>query len=279
MTNWLITGVSSGFGLELARAALARGDTVVGTVRQAAPADRFEQLAPGRAHALLLDVTRIDQVEPAVQKALKLAGTIDVLVNNAGYGLFGAIEEVSDAEGRQVMDTNLFGPLAVVRALLPHLRERRAGHIFNVASVAGVIGFPACGLYAASKFALEGATEALATELAPFGIRVTIVEPGGFRTQFAGGSQRQAALRIDAYAGTPAHKARDHIAHYHGHEPGDPAKAAAAIIQVLEAPQPPLRLVLGADAVGMLRGAYESRVKQLAEWEGVSVASAVDAGQ
>src|SRR4030095_8066141 len=133
-------------------------------------------------------------VDAPGQKARKRAGAIDVLINNAGYGLFGAIEEVSDAEGRQVMDTNLFGPLAVVRALLPHLREQRAGHIFNVPSVAGVIGFPACGLYAASKFALEGATEALATELAPFGIRVTIVEPGGFRTQLAGGSHEPAGL-------------------------------------------------------------------------------------
>jgi NAD(P)-dependent dehydrogenase (short-subunit alcohol dehydrogenase family) len=276
MSHWLITGVSSGFGLELARAALARGDTVVGTVRQAAQADRFEQLAPGRAHAVLLDLTRSADVEPAVQQAIGRAGTIDVLVNNAGYGLFGAVEETSDAEARAVMETNFFGALAVVRALLPHLRERRAGHIFNVASVAGAIGFPGCGLYAASKFALEGLTEALAAELAAFGIRVTIVEPGGLRTQFSGGSLRKTGGVIDAYAGTPAARTRDNIGNYHGHEPGDPAKAAAALIRALQAPQPPLRLALGADAVRMLRGAHEGKLKQLADWEAVSVATGFD---
>jgi NAD(P)-dependent dehydrogenase (short-subunit alcohol dehydrogenase family) len=276
MAHWLITGVSSGFGLELARAALARGDTVVGTLRQRAQADRFEQLAPGRAHAVLLDVTRIGDVEPAVQQAILRAGHIDVLVNNAGYGLFGAVEEISDAEARDVMDTNFFGALAVIRAVLPHFRERRAGHIFNVASVAGVIGFPGCGLYSASKFALEGMTEALAIELAPFGIRVTIVEPGGFRTNFSGGSLRKASGVMDAYAGTPAARTRDNIGNYNGHEPGDPVKAAGAIIRALEAPQAPMRLALGADAVGMLRGAYEGKLKQLAEWETVSNATAFD---
>jgi NAD(P)-dependent dehydrogenase (short-subunit alcohol dehydrogenase family) len=145
MAHWLITGVSSGFGLELARAALARGDTVAGTVRQPAQADSFEQLAPGRAHSVLLDVTKTDDIEPAVQQAISRAGHIDLVVNNAGYGLFGAVEEISDAEAHQVMDTNFFGALAVVRALLPHFRERRAGHIFNIASVAGVIGSPAAG--------------------------------------------------------------------------------------------------------------------------------------
>ena len=277
MANWLITGVSSGFGLELARAALARGDTVVGTLRQPAQADRFEQLAPGRAHAVLLDVTRGADIEPAVRLALKHAGHIDVLVNNAGYGLFGAVEEISDFEARQVMETNFFGALAVTRALLPHLRERRAGHVFNVSSVAGVIGFPGCGLYAASKFALEGMSEALATEVAPFGIRVTIVEPGGFRTNFSGGSLRQATSVIDAYAGTPSAQTRGSIGHYNGHEPGDPAKAAAAIIGALEAPKAPLRLVLGADAVGMVRRKIDSVLKQVAEWEVVSTGTGFDA--
>lgn len=276
MAHWLITGVSSGFGLELARAALARGDTVVGTLRQRAQADTFEQLAPRRAHAVLLDVNKLADVEPAVQQAIRRVGHIDVLVNNAGYGLFGAVEEVSDAEARDVMDTNFFGALAVIRAVLPHFRERRAGHIFNVASVAGVIGFPGCGLYSASKFALEGMTEALATELAPFGIRVTIVEPGGFRTNFSGGSLRKASGVMDAYAGTPAALTRENIGNYNGHEPGDPVKAAAAMIRALEAPQAPMRLALGADAVGMLRNAYEGKLKQLAEWEAVSTATAFD---
>jgi len=274
-THWLITGVSSGFGLELARVALSRGDTVVGTVRQRAQADRFEQLAPGRAHAVLLDVTRTDDVLPAVQQAIRRAGHLDVLVNNAGYGLFGAVEEASDAEARHLMDTNFFGALAVIRAVLPHLRERRAGHIFSIASVAGAIGFPGCGLYSASKFALEGMSEALATEVAPFGIRVTIVEPGGFRTNFSGGSLRKSSA-MEAYADTPAARTRENIGHYNGREPGDPAKAAAAIMRALDAPDAPLRLALGADAVSMLRGAHERKLGQLAVWEAVSVATALD---
>jgi len=275
--RWLITGASSGFGLELARAALARGDTVVGTLRQREQADSFEQLAPGRSHAVMLDITRGADIAPAVQQAIERAGRIDVLVNNAGYGLFGAVEEVSDAEGRHVMETNFFGALAVTRALLPHLREQRSGHIFNISSAAGVIGFPGCGLYSASKFALEGASEALAGELAPFGVRVTIVEPGGFRTNFAGGSMRQADQVLQAYVDTPAGKARSSIGRYNGRQPGDPAKAAQAIITALEAPQAPLRLVLGADAVQMVRGKHEGTLKLLAEWEPVSVNTALDA--
>jgi NAD(P)-dependent dehydrogenase (short-subunit alcohol dehydrogenase family) len=274
--RWLITGVSSGFGLELALAALARGDTVVGTLRQRAQADAFEKLAPGRAHAVVLDVTRSADIGPAVQQAVERAGRIDVLVNNAGYGLFGAVEEVSDAEAREVMETNFFGALAVTRALLPQLREQRSGHIFNITSVAGAIGFPGCGLYAASKFALEGASEALAVELAPFNIRVTIVEPGGFRTNFSGGSLRQAGQVIAAYADTPSAKVRNGIGRHRGQEPGDPAKAAQAILTALDSPQPPLRLVLGADGVTMVRAKHESVLRQLAEWEPVSVSTAID---
>jgi NAD(P)-dependent dehydrogenase (short-subunit alcohol dehydrogenase family) len=276
MAHWLITGVSSGFGLELARAALDRGDTVVGTLRQRAQADRFEQLAPGRALSVLMDVTRPAEVEAAVRQVIDRIGHIDVLVNNAGYGLFGAVEEASDGEARAVMDTNFFGVLNVTRAVLPHFRERRAGHIFNIASVAGAIGFPGCGLYSASKFALEGMTEALAVELASFGIRVTIVEPGGFRTNFSGGSMRKTDGALEAYAGTPAARTRENIGNYHGHEPGDPAKAAVAIMRALEAPQAPMRLALGADAVGMLRRAYEGRLAQIAEWEAVSSATDFD---
>lgn len=276
MANWLTTGVSSGFGLELARAALARGDVVVGTLRKPAQIDQFESLAPGRAHAVLLDVTRGADVVPAVQQALGRAGQIDVLVNNAGYGLFGAVEEISDAEGREVMETNFFGALAVTRALLPHLRERRTGQIFNVSSVAGLIGMPGCGLYCASKFALVGLTEALVGELAAFGIRVTLVEPGGFRTSFSTGSLRMAARVIDGHAGTPAAKTRASMGQYAGHEPGDPAKAAAVIIKAFEAPQAPMRLVLGADAVGMARHAFDAALKQVDEWEAVSAATALD---
>jgi len=277
MANWLITGVSSGFGLELATAALARGDTVVGTVRQAAQAESFAKLAPGRAHAVLLDVTCSEQIVPAVQQALQHAGRIDVLVNNAGYGLFGVVEEVSEDEARHVMETNFFGAMAVTRALLPQLREQRSGHIFNITSVAGVIGFPGCGYYAASKFALEGASEALAGELAPFGVRVTIVEPGGFRTNFAGGSMRQAQQVLQAYSETPAGKARNSITRYHGHQPGDPARAAQAILTALGAAEPPLRLALGADALAMVRQKHEGVLQQLAAWEPLSTSTAFPA--
>lgn len=267
--RWLITGTSSGFGRELALAALSRGDTVVGTLRQAAQAATFEALAPGRAHAVLLDVTQGAAIEPAVQQALRRAGYIDVLVNNAGYGLFGAVEETSDGEARQLMETNFFGALAVTRALLPHLRARHAGHIFNMSSLAGVMGLPGCGLYCASKFALEGLSEALAIELRPLGIRVTIVEPGGFRTEFAAGSKRLATQVIDDYAATSG-QTRAHMGAYHGHEPGDPAKAAMAILAAADAHEPPLRLALGGDAVGAVRQKTGLVLQQLEAWAGLS---------
>ncbi len=273
--SWLITGVSSGFGRELAQAALDRGDRVVGTLRQAEQLQAFEALAPGRAHALLLDVTRGNDVDAAIQRAIELAGHINVLVNNAGYGLFGAVEEISDLEARQVMETNFFGALALTRSLLPHLRAQGWGHIFNISSVAGVIGMPGCGLYSASKFALEGMTEALASEVGGFGIRVTIVEPGGFRTNFSGGSLRQAEQVLGGYESSPSARTRSMISRYSGYEPGDPAKAAQAIITALEAPQAPLRLVLGADAVAMVRQKQEGLLKLLAEWEAVSIDTAL----
>ena len=274
--HWLITGVSSGFGRELAQLALARGDTVVGTLRQAAQAAEFEAMAPGRAHAVLLDVTEAAAIAPAVQQAVARAGHIDVLVNNAGYGFFGAVEETTDAEARQLMETNFFGALAVTQALLPHLRERRSGHILNLSSLAGVMGLPGAGLYCASKFALEGLSEALAVELAPFGIRVTIVEPGGFRTNFAAGSLRVASRPLAVYTGTPAGQTRDHIAHYHGHEPGDPAKAAAALLAAVDAAEPPQRLPLGNDAVGAVRGKTAAVLQQLDRWAALSTGTDLD---
>ena len=274
--HWLITGASSGFGRELARAALARGDTVVGTLRQAAQVAEFEALAPGRAHAVLLDVTEAAAIAPAVKQAVVRAGHIDVLVNNAGYGFFGAAEETTDAEARQLMQTNFFGALAVTQALLPHLRDRRSGHILNLSSLAGVVGLPGAGLYCASKFALEGLSEALAVELAPFGIRVTIVEPGGFRTNFAAGSLRVASQPLAAYGGTPAGKTRDNISHYHGHEPGDPVKAAAALLAAVDAVEPPRRLPLGPDAVGAVRAKAASVLEQLDRWAALSISTDFD---
>ena len=274
--NWLISGVSSGFGLELARAALARGDTVVGTLRQRAQTEAFEQLAFGRAHAVVLDVTRAADVPAAVQLAIRRAGHIDVLVNNAGYGFFGAVEETTQSEARQLMETNFFGAMAVMQALLPHLRERGRGHILNISSLAGVTGLPGCGLYCASKFALEGLSESLAVELAPFGIRVTIVEPGGFRTNFAGGSLRIASEPQAAYDDTPAGQTRKQISHYHGHEPGDPVKAAAALLAAVDASESPSRLALGRDAVATVRRKTAAVLEQLNAWEAVSTGTDFD---
>ena len=267
---WFITGVSSGFGREIAQAALARGDVVVGTLRQAAQLDAFNALAPGRAHALQMDVTDPAAIVRAVEEAARTAGRIDVLVNNAGYGQVGVAEEVTDAQTWRLFETNFFGLLQVMRAVLPHMRARRSGHIINVSSVAGMIGIPGMALYSASKFAVEGLSEALAGEVAPLGIRVTIVEPGGFRTDFAGRSISQPGRAVADYAGTPAGQVRAQLAAYGGHEPGDPARAAAAILQLADAPTVPVRLALGSDALKMLRGRMARVTKDYDDWQAVT---------
>jgi NAD(P)-dependent dehydrogenase (short-subunit alcohol dehydrogenase family) len=273
---WLITGVSSGFGRCLAEAALARGDRVVGTVRNAAQISAFEQLSPGGfAHGVLLDVTDAAAVPHAIEQALSHAGKIDVLVNNAGYGLFGALEEVSDAEAREVFDTNFFGTVNTIRAVLPHFRQRGCGHIVNLSSVAGLIGIAGCGFYCASKHAVEGLSESLAQELKPFGVHVTLVEPGGFRTNFAGRSLRWSEAVEPAYAESVG-RIREQMTHYHGTQSGDPAKAAAAIIQAVRAEAPPSRLPLGPDAVGILRNKLASLQENLDAWVDVSTATDFD---
>lgn len=267
---WLITGVSSGFGLELARAVLERGDTVVGTMRRPEQMSSFASLAPGRAHARLLDVTDAAAIGPLVDGIERDVGPIAVLVNNAGYGLGGAVEELDEAECRHVMETNFFGTLNLIKALLPHFRGRRAGHIVNFSSMAGIVGIPGFGLYNASKFAVSGLTEALAGELAPFGIRATVVEPGGFRTNFAGGSLALARSPMPEYADTAAGRPRGMKEHYHGTQQGDPAKAAAAVIHVVEAEKPPVHLLLGPDAVAAARKKIERFSDEIEAWEALS---------
>ena len=267
---WLITGVSSGFGRQLAQAALARGDVVAGTLRQPAQLAAFEALAPGRARAYQLDVTDTAAVERVVTQIGQDAGRIDVVVNNAGYGLVGMAEEVSEAEARRLLDTNFFGLLAVVRAALPQLRAQRSGHIVNISSTAGSLGIAGMALYSASKFAVEGLSEALAGEVGPLGIRVTIVEPGGFRTDFAGRSIGRSERVIADYADTQAAKVRAMLDQYHGQQAGDPAKAAKAILQLVDAPAPPLRLVLGPDALGWLRSRLAGVSKEYDDWQAVS---------
>ena len=267
---WLITGVSSGFGRELAKAALARGEIVAGTVRRLAQIDEFRALAPGRCHAYQLDVTAAATIPDVVASVMRDTGGIDVLVNNAGYGLIGAAEETSDVETRQLFETNFFGLLNVTRAVLPYMRAASHGHIVNFSSLAGIMGLAGCSLYCSTKFAVEGLSEALAGELAPFGIKVTIVEPGGFRTDFAGRSIVMPARVLAEYAGTPAAKARAHMSSYRGNEPGDPVKAAHAILQAVDSNTPPLRLVLGPDALRVGRAKLASLAQNYDAWEQVS---------
>jgi len=258
--RWLITGASSGFGRALAEAVLAEGDAVVATARRpAALADIAERRG---ATVRALDVTDGEQVRDVVAEAVATGG-VGVLVNCAGHGLIGALEELTDAEFRGVMETNLFGALAVTKAVLPHMRERGSGHIVQMSSMGGVSANPGHAVYATSKFALEGASEALAGEVAPFGIRVTIVEPGPFRTDFAGRSMLP-STPMAAYAGTPARAARDRFRDQDGVQPNDPAKGAAAIIAAVGAPTGPLRLPLGEEAVARIRGKLE---RQLADLE------------
>ena len=258
--RWLITGASSGFGRAIAEAALAEGDAVVATARRPAA---LSDLAERRgATVRALDVTDGEQVRDVVAEAVTTGG-VDVLVNCAGHGLIGALEELTDAEFRGVMETNLFGALAVTKAVLPHMRERGSGHIVQMSSMGGVSANPGHAVYATSKFALEGASEALAGEVAPFGIRVTIVEPGPFRTDFAGRSMLP-STPMAAYAGTPARAARDRFRDQDGVQPNDPAKGAAAISAAVGAPTGPLRLPLGEEAVARIRGKLE---RQLADLE------------
>jgi NAD(P)-dependent dehydrogenase (short-subunit alcohol dehydrogenase family) len=273
--RWMITGVSSGFGRLLAEAVLARGDSVAGTLRQASQAASFEALAPGRAHAVILDVTERARIAPAVAEAVARLGGIDVLVNNAGYGLVGAIEELEEDQIDAVLETNLHGTLYVTRAALPALRESR-GTIVNLSSMAGLVGLPGVGSYCAAKFGVEGLSEALRAELAPLGVRIMLVEPGSFRTAFAHGSIRIARTPMPLYEDTPAGKSRNNIRRYHGHERGDPAKAIAAILKALDAPEPPFRLVLGPDALAAVRAKIADLQANLAAWEATTLSTDYD---
>jgi NAD(P)-dependent dehydrogenase (short-subunit alcohol dehydrogenase family) len=265
---WFITGSSAGFGRELARAALERGDRVVATARRPEAVADLVAIAPDRATAVALDVTRQDQIDAAVAVALDRFGRLDVLVNNAGHGSVGAIEEVEPGHLRALMDTMYFGPIALTQAVLPHLRAQGRGAIVQMSSMGGLVTAPGFGAYCGAKWALEAASEALAAEVAPLGIHVMIVEPGAFRTEF-GGARLHESPPLDAYADTVG-PTRAYITGVDGEQPGDPRKAAAAIIAALDAPEPPLRLALGGDAVEAIRAALEQRLEGLAAWEDVA---------
>jgi len=268
MTNWFITGISRGLGLSLAKAALARGDTVVGTVRGAAPAI---EAGPGALHVLTLDVADAALIDGVVDQAFRLAGgRLDVVVNNAGYGLRGAIEDATDAEVEHLFATDVFGPFRVIRAALPRLRAQDRAHIINITSIAGRAPRAGSGHYAAAKFALEGLTTVLRQELAATGVRVTAVAPGAFRTDFLSDrSIRQSAPRAEGYDATVG-EADAALLATAGRQRGDPDRAAQALLSLADTPEPPLHLLLGSDALTRARAKLAEVEGEIREWEALT---------
>jgi len=254
----------------MAEEALKAGDRVVATARNIAKIADLEKKYPETARAISLDVTHKQQIKTAAEQALEHFGHVDVLVNNAGYGLMGAIEEAEDADIQKEIDTNVCGVVHVTRALLPHFRARKSGHILNVSSIAGLIATPGLGYYNLTKFAVEGFTEALWMELAPLGVKVTLVEPGPFRTEFLAGSAVHSKTRIAEYAET-AGKTIDNLTKASGTQKGDPMKAVAAIRQVVESKEPPLRLLLGKAAARRFRDKIDMLEKDYKAWEPVTL--------
>jgi NAD(P)-dependent dehydrogenase (short-subunit alcohol dehydrogenase family) len=248
---WFITGCSTGFGRELAREVLANGYKAVVTARNTEDIQDIVNDYPQTAIAVKLDVTKAGEVKAAVTAALQHFGKIDVLVNNAGIGYFGAIEESENEQVRRMFEINFWGLAEVTKAVLPAMRAQRSGHILNVASIGGLVGFPAVGFYNATKFAVDGYSDALSKEVAPLGIKVTVICPSGFRTDWAGRSANNSKIIIDDYKAT-AEANKSNIRGYSGKQPGDPVRAAKAIIKAVETENPPLHLLLG---VGALRGA------------------------
>jgi NAD(P)-dependent dehydrogenase (short-subunit alcohol dehydrogenase family) len=275
---WLITGCSTGFGRELARAALARGYRVVVTARN--PDDVRDIAAGHEANALVLklDVTVPDDIRSAVDATLARFGRIDVLVNNAGIGYFAAIEESDDAEVRRMFEVNVFGLAQMTQAVLPGMRAQRSGHVVNISSIGGIRAFPAVGFYNATKFAVVGLSESLALEVEPLGIKVTIVEPSGFRTDWAGRSANEAPSEISDYADT-AGKNRRSIRGYSGKQPGDPVRAAAAIIKAVESNDPPLHLLLGKAALKGANWKLDLLRKNFDAWEDTTVGADFPEGE
>lgn len=265
--TFLITGVASGLGRAFAAAALADGHRVIGTVRRAADAQTFA--AAARAFPLQLDVTDYAAIPDAVAAAEREAGPVDVLVNNAGYGHEGALEESSIDELERQFATNVFGAVAMMKAVLPGMRARRRGHIINVTSMGGFITLPGVSFYCGSKFALEGISEALGKEVAAFGIKVTALAPGQFRTDWAGRSMERTPRSIPDYDAImdPLRAARQAKS---GAQPGDPDKAAQALLRIVEAAHPPRRLFLGEDALGLVRQKLDEMNAEIAAWDDLS---------
>lgn len=261
-----ITGVSSGFGHALAREAIAAGHRVIGTVRNEPALQAFEALSKELAHGVILDVTDFDRIDTVVAATEAQHGPVDVLVNNAGYGHEGVFEESSLDDMRRQFDVNVFGAVAVTKAFVPYLRQRRAGHIINITSMGGTITLPGIAYYCGSKFALEGISDTLSKELLPFNIFVTAVAPGSFRTDWAGRSMQRTPRSIADYDASfdPIRQAREAKS---GKQLGDPAKAAQAILQLISSPHPPAHLLLGSDALKLVRDKLEQSARDIAQWE------------
>lgn len=249
---WFITGCSTGFGRELAKYALEQGNQVVVTSRKTSDVEDIVSGKEDKAIAVQLDVTKPEEIKAAVQQAIDKFGRIDVLVNNAGIGYFAAVEESEEEEVRRMFEINFWGLAHTTQQVLPTMRQQHSGHIVNIASIGGLVGFPAVGFYNATKFAVDGLSESLSKEVAHLGIKVTVVAPSGFRTDWAGRSANDSKIKIEDYDAS-ARKNQDAIRGYSGNQPGDPTKAAEAIVKMVDSDNPPLRLLLGEAA---LKGAY-----------------------
>lgn len=267
---WFITGCSTGFGRQLAKEVLKSGYNAVVTSRKSADVKDIVEAYPDTAISINLDVTKQDEITAAVEAAMQKFGQIDVLVNNAGIGYFGAIEESEQDEVRRMFEINFFGLANMTNAVLPIMRKQRSGHIVNIASIGGLVAFPAVGFYNATKFAVDGYSESLSKETAHLGIKVTIIAPSGFRTDWAGRSANNSKIVIDDYAPS-AHTNKNTIRGYSGNQPGDPERAAKAIVKAVESENPPLRLLLGAAALKGARRKLDELKHDIDAWEETTV--------
>ncbi|MBL4813274.1 MAG: SDR family NAD(P)-dependent oxidoreductase [Rhodobacteraceae bacterium] len=275
MKTWLITGASRGLGRAIAEEVLARGDNVIAAIRKVTDLGDLAVQFPETLLVVAMDATDGDSMKTAVAAAVKKWPVIDILINNAGTGMHGAIEEVSHEETQRAFEINVFGLLRMTRTVLPVMRAQGFGHIINISSVAGLVAAPGTGIYAATKFAVEGATESMDHELKPLGIQVTLIEPGPFRTDFYGSSFTSAKNKIADYADTAA-KRSSTLREGSGQQPGDPVKAAKAICDIGRAPDAPLRLLLGNKAVNLVKERYAARQAEREKWETVSRATDFD---
>lgn len=275
MATWLITGCSTGLGRALAQAVLTHGHNAVVTARKISTVQDIADAFPGTALALPLDVTDRAQISSVVKQAQERFGGIDVLVNNAGYGYRAAVEEADDTDIRQLFETNVFGAVDLIKAVLPDMRANRSGSILNISSIGARLKPAGSVYYSATKAALEGISGSLRKELHPLGINVTVIEPGAFRTDFAGRSLTQSATAIEDYAET-AGKRRKENDTIHGTQPGDPAKAAEAILAIVDSPNPPSLAVLGQDAWDAFAAVADAELTELEEWKDLSVSTGID---